>query len=234
MNLTTKSLYNLARNTYLQLKPHQTSDFERYWTKRKYGRDWHGKQKGLFDGYWKSLNHPHRIQLFEIIEKTNPYLVLEVGCNCGVNLYGLSKRNKNMECFGIDINRQAISYGRDMLTREHMNNVHLFYGNADRLRLFEVTEFDTILTDACLIYVGDDKICKVMEQFTQNTKRLVLLERHIESGRNESVYLDGLWYRDYMLLIKKYWPNAKFNFTKIAKEVWPEWSDGGYIIEAVE
>ena len=234
MSSVITNLYNLARNTYLNLKPHQTSDFERYWTKRKYGRDWNGKQKGLFNGYWRSINHPHRLLLFDVIERTNPYLVLEVGCNCGVNLYGLSKRNRNMECFGIDLNRDAVRYGREALERERMNNVHLYKGNADKFKLFEVTEFDTIFTDACLIYIGDDKIDKVMEQLTQNTKRLVLLERHITSGRDGAIYIDGLWCRDYMMLIKKFWPDAKVNFIPITKEIWPEWSNGGYIIEAIE
>jgi hypothetical protein len=47
----------------------------------------------------------------------------------------------------------------------------------------------------------------------------------------EGLYRDGVWNRDYIALAYRYWRNPKIVVTKITYDIWPEWSENGYIIE---
>jgi hypothetical protein len=50
-------------------------------------------------------------------------------------------------------------------------------------------------------------------------------------GKEGSIYKDGLWHRDYIPLIRKFWGGISFNITKITDKIWHEWSECGYLIE---
>jgi len=50
---------------------------ERYWENRK--ADW-------IETYWKTITHPHRDTLLEVLNQVEFDSVLEIGCNCGPNL----------------------------------------------------------------------------------------------------------------------------------------------------
>ena len=72
---------------------------ENYWTNRhfKRGSDW-GNLKASEEGnewvtgYWDSRHHAHRTLLLEKISEFLPIRsILEIGCNCGPNLFILAK-----------------------------------------------------------------------------------------------------------------------------------------------
>jgi SAM-dependent methyltransferase len=229
-------LYKQALEVYFKFKPHRTSDFESYWENRTLGKDWHGEQHNWLEGYWKSANHPHRKLLIETILRHEPMSVLEIGCNVGVNLYLLNKANPKMLCCGFDINEMAINYGiKKMHIDENMNEVWLWHMAADQMsKMHTLKNFDVIFSDAALIYIGDDKIDSVFSEIGKRVKKAVVFcERHVNYGDGEGIYKDGLWNRDYLSLISEYCEHLNHKkATKITKEVWPEWSETGHIIEA--
>jgi SAM-dependent methyltransferase len=232
----TSSLYKKALEVYFKFKPHQTEDFENYWRNRTIGKDWHYSQNNWLEGYWKSANHPHRKLLIDTILRHEPLSVLEIGCNVGVNLYLLNKSNPKILCAGFDINRMAVDYGIYKMRREMgMNEVWMWCMAADEMsKLKTLKNFDVIFSDAALIYIGDDKIDKVMSQVGLRAKKAVVFcERHINYGEGVGVYKDGLWNRDYFKLINEHCDQFTHKKDiKITNEIWPEWSETGHIIEA--
>jgi SAM-dependent methyltransferase len=229
------NLYKKALDIYFQFKPHDTVDFENYWKNRTVGKDWHYKQSNWLDGYLKSINPPHRELLVNTILRHNPSSVLEIGCNVGVNLYKINKLSPKTLCCGIDINPLAIHYGMQKIRAENMSEVWLLNIGADKMdKLGTMKSFDVIFSDAALIYIGDDKIDKVFAEISKRVKKAVVFcERHIPNMGYKAVYKDGLWNRDYCQLVSEYLSDFTHKKEiKIGKDVWPEWSENGYIVEA--
>lgn len=220
---------------------------EKEWARRhlKKGNDWDdtehiGEDDEWIIGYWNSRNHSHRPFLIEKISTLCPFnSVLEIGCNCGPNLYLMSKRFPGIEITGIDINPRAVEKGNEWFNSEGISNVKLSVGKADRLEQFPDKSFDIVFTDAVLIYIGPDKINEVMKGMLRIARRaLVLLERHRskpdgKDPRGLGVYSQGLWTRDYVALLKQFVPEDKIHVTKIPEEIWPGWKDAGTVIEVV-
>ena len=224
-----KKLYRFALNIYFAIRPLRlkelvvgTKAWEDYWIKRKNGK---------VAGYWAAKEHPHRQLLVEAVAEYQPESVLEIGCNCGQNLYFLAKRFPKGEIWGIDINKQAVEYGQSMFRQKGVNNVWLAVRKADEL-LFADKAFDVVLTDATLIYIGRDKIIPAIEGILNIAKKgLVLVERHIDGVGALGIYRDGLWQRDYRELLGFYIPKEQITITPIPESIWPEWARTGCIIE---
>jgi ubiquinone/menaquinone biosynthesis C-methylase UbiE len=224
-------LYKTALDVYFKVKPHQTSDWERYWRNRKSGKDWYGKQTNWIDGYWNSREHPHRRLLVDSILKYNPETILEIGCASAPNIALLNEKLPNANIVGIDINEDAINRARYELKMKP--NIHLYPMAMDTMA-FADGYFDVTFTDAVMIYMGRDKIADVMAQIKRvTTKAVIFLERHLVGVGWEGYYKDGLWYRDYLALARTYFPNSQVRVTKIKEDVWKEWSEFGYLIEVV-
>ena len=221
---------------------------EREWATRhlRKGNDWRNTQH-LGEGdewvmsYWDSREHPHRPFLIERIFKFSPSSILEIGCNCGPNLYLIAKRFPDVKIRGIDINPMAVQKGNEWLAQEGVSNVKLSVSKADELGQFQDKSFDVVFTDAILIYIGPDKIKKVMKEMIRITRRaLILLEWNCfkPQGKDPNglgVYQYGAWKRDYVALLRQFVPEAQIHVTKIPKEIWPseEWQELGAVIEVV-
>lgn len=222
---------------------------ERYWLKRhlREGNDWDNPQYSGEDNewvrsYWDSRSHGHRSLIFKNISGFLPLdNILEIGCNCGPNLYLFAKEYPHIQIVGIDINPIAIQIGRELFAKEGISNVNLFIGKADELSEFQDKSFDIIFTDAVLMYIGPDKIKKVMREMLRISRRaLILLEWHIESQdmdrRGLGVYYQGSWTRNYVNLLNNCCsPPKEIHLTKIPKQIWPNknWENFGYIIEVI-
>jgi len=223
-------------NIYFQVRPLRikevfqgTKAWEDYWINRKRGNDWNSNSKDWVEGYWKSIDHPHRKLLVDAVSEFNPKSILEVGCASGPNLYLLAKKYPKAEIWGIDINRQAIEYGQDMFIQEGIRNVKLAVGRADSL-LFDDNTFDVVISDATLIYLGPDKIWQTLARMVDISKTgLVLVERQI-SNESAGIYKDGLWQRDYIWMSKVLTDSNWFKAIRITKDIWPEWAETGYVI----
>lgn len=87
---------------------------EKYWATKhlREGNDW-------VRSYWDSRGHGHRILLIERICRFSRSNILEIGCNCGPNLYLLSKKFPNAEIKGIDINSIVVQKRNEWFAQEY-------------------------------------------------------------------------------------------------------------------
>jgi len=250
--IQTPRLYKVVRFIYYNLhyihikrRLLGTRVFENEWAYRheknneRNRNDWGYNRKDWISAYWDSRFHPHRYYLLETISKYNPTRVLEIGCNCGPNLFLLAKRYPNAEIVGIDINSLAIEQGRILLAKEGILNVKLLVGKADDIDMLFDESFDVIFTDGVLIYIGPDKIndlAKKMVDYTEHA--LILMEWHCfypsqDKSNGQGLYHLGYWIRDYKALFRAYTSLKNIKITKISHDIWPErnWEHVGALIE---
>jgi ubiquinone/menaquinone biosynthesis C-methylase UbiE len=163
--------------------------------------------------------------------------ILEIGSNCGPNLYLVSKKMPTAKIVGIDINKRAIEVGKEKFKRENIENVELSVSKADDLTRFQSNSFDVVLTDAVLIYIGPDKIRKIiMDMIRIAKKAIILVEQHTEEETDNEglgIYHSGLWRRNYRILLRQFVSEDKLRFVKIPDKSWEdkEWKRSGYIIK---
>jgi ubiquinone/menaquinone biosynthesis C-methylase UbiE len=247
------AFYRLVETSYYtlrfrRLKEHLSGTIviEKEWATRHLRKerkrdDWAKGGREWIKSYWNSQDHSHRLFLIERISKFSPNSILEIGCNCGPNLYLLAKKFPDAEIRGIDINPLAVQKGNEWLAQEGISNVKLLEGKADELMQFHDKSFDIVFADAVLIYIGPDKIKEVMGELIRIThKALILMEwRSFEPDHKDpygiGIYYHGNWKRDYVALLKQFVPEEQIHVTKITKDVWPEknWKEVGGVIEVV-
>ncbi|MCX8182317.1 MAG: class I SAM-dependent methyltransferase [Candidatus Methanomethyliaceae archaeon] len=213
--------------------------YERRWLMRhtKQKSDWEDlpNRDSWVKDYWESKNHPHRNFLVQRILRFAPIeSILEVGSNCGPNLYLLAKFLPLARIIGVDINPVAVNEGNKFLKNEGISNVKLICSKADDLDTFKDKSFDIVFTDAVLIYIGPDKIEKVIKNFVRIARKtIILLEWHSERLNNERIEFlyKGKWVRDYKALFERFgFVNVKVE--KIPEEIWPDsnWKIYGTLI----
>ncbi|MBI3930972.1 MAG: class I SAM-dependent methyltransferase [Chloroflexi bacterium] len=246
--------YNLVARIYANLRPYLIAERivgtrarEREWATRRdrKGNDWNnkrypGKNEWVLS-YWDSRNHSHRPFLTERIADFSPISsILEIGCNCGPNLYMIAQKFPGIKIQGIDINPLAIQKGKELFAAAGISNVKLSVGKADELSQFPDNSFDVVFTDAVLIYIGRDKIQGIIKEMVRVARKgLILVEQHICKPNNKAnhslgIRPYGLWQRDYVALLKQFVPEAQIGITKITEDMWadPQWQETGAIIEA--
>ena len=190
--------------------------------------------------YWDMRSHAHRSFLIEKLSKLSPFSsMLEVGCNCGPNLYLLAKKYPKVALRGIDINPLAVKNGNEWLQQEGLSNVKLYVGEARNLNRFKDKSFDIVFTDAILIYVGRDEIKETIKELIRVARHyIVLVEWHYFDDKNRDPYGLGvhqfsLWKRNYKALFGQFVPEENIRITKIPQSLWPDegWKDYGAVIE---
>ena len=209
-------------------------------------KEWNWQTKHIFKGrswtkgYIGSVNHPHRQLLVATISSYAPLeSVLEIGCNTGSNLQLLAKnsQNKAIKLYGIDINSQAIKEGKIWLDWAGIKNVQLSVGRADELGRFKDKSIDVVFTDATILYIGPDKIKKVIRETRRITRKaLIFNEWHWENNslkRKEYFWYDGNWVYDYKALLRNIVSLESIKISKIPPEIWggSGWEEFGAIIE---
>ena len=237
-------LYNIVENCYsvlrkVKYKFQGTETDEKYWARRhiskKRQNDWNTENDDWIISYWKSIEHPHRQFLIDIIADYKPMSILEIGCNCGPNLCLLAKKFPDAEITGIDINPAAVKMGKEMLIKENISNVKLLVVKADELKQFKDNSFDVVFTDAVLIYLGPDKIKKVLEEMLRiSIKALILFEwQDFKSQSNPLGKFKRHWVRNYFALIKEFIPEEQIKIIKSPKDFWNDknWQKYGAVIE---
>jgi ubiquinone/menaquinone biosynthesis C-methylase UbiE len=239
--------YSALRFRYLKYLLSGTKVIEKEWATRHLCKgererdDWCKGSDDWIKGYLDSWNHPHRSFLVDTISRFNPSSILEIGCNCGPNLYLLAKKFPDAEIIGIDINPVAVQKGNEWLAQEGISNVRLLEGKADELGQFQDKSFDVVFTDAVLIYIGPDKIKEVIREMVRITRKaLILMEWHsFEHERKDpkglGVYHIGCWKRDYVALLKQFVREEQIHITKVTEDVWPDknWKEVGAVIEVL-
>ncbi len=139
---------------------------------------------------------------------------------------------------GIDINHAAVDEGKKWLAELHTTNIRIDVGYADDLSRFQEKSIDCVFTDATLMYVGPDKIQKVLSEFLRVAKqRIVLLEYHADDSIQKiksGFSYDGHWVYNYRNLFTNYQEIKKITITKLPSELWqdsPGWKKYGTLIE---
>jgi len=239
------AVHHFSKLLYWKIRNFQETIFgtkiqERFWWKRHLikGSDWQDNEDWI-TGYWNSKSHSHRPFLIEKISRYSPSTVLEIGSNCGPNLYLLAKKHSWMKLVGIDINEEAIKMGKKLFNREGISNVELLVREADALYQFSDKSFDVVFTDAVLMYIGPDKIKKVIKEIIRISRKAVIFcEWHESSGkdiRGLGIYHFSHWKRNYVNLLKHFVHKDQIHITKIPEELWPgkDWSQLGYVIEVI-
>ena len=175
------------------------------------------KGKKWIKEYYNTINHPHRKQIVSAISSFgNINSVLEIGCNSGPNMFLLAQKIKNLQIYGIDINKRAIAYGKKMAHLERINNLYFFYGKAYDLSIFSSNTIDIVLCDAVLMFVGPKKIGQALSEMRRVTRRGLVFNEYHSENPPEGNYLDGRWIYNYKELLDKYFPHAKISFERSA------------------
>ena len=193
----------------------------------------------FFDKSWaenyiiENADHPSKQLLIEIITKYTPLKsVLEVGCASGPNLYALSKKFPDARFFGIDISKKAIRVGTAWISDKKIKNIELFEGKADELGRFPDKSVDIILSVAMLIYVGPDKIDRVIEEMIRVTRKAVIL---IEwNSEKEYSYEFDHWAYNWKALFEKQ-GETNISLTKLKSEDSAGgWKELGHLVEVLK
>jgi len=189
--------------------------------------DWRMGEKNWIEGYWKSIKHPHRQVVLQVLRELLPWRsLIEVGCNCGPNLYLIQKEFPGAKLAGVDVNIPALEFAIKKLKK-----VKFYINKADNLLLPD-DSFDILLTDAVLIYVEPEKIRKTILEFRRITKKaMVLVEWYDKDVWGKVRYRH--WARNYPKLLRRF-GIKKVDSIKITKDIWPSenWANLGYIFIA--
>ena len=200
---------------------------EKIWAKRRLssGTDYLGAEKDN-----------HRKFLMKHISSFSPInSILEVGCGTGLNPYLLSQEFPNAKIIGIDINNNSIQYGNTYFKHKGIANIELMTGKADKLQQFQDKSFDVVFTDATLIYIGPDKIRKVVKEILRiSSKGIVLLEWNWFGNMKypDGIFIDH-WVKSYEELLNNLFPEGDVQIIKLPSGMFNEdknWSRYGAII----
>jgi len=173
--------------------------------------EWRWSKRTSFssDYGWETLNHPHRLFIADHIADLGFEFktFLEVGCGVGPNLYLLARRYPGVEFTGVDINPSAVEAGNERMRRDNIRNVRLSVCKADALEY--LPEYDIVLTDAALMYIGPDKIRQVVGEISRIARlAVVLCEWHTPEPVSLGRY-ERNWVRNYTSLLMESLPDAE-------------------------
>lgn len=198
-----------------------TAKHKAYWQTRKV--DW-------IEAYAKTWDHPHRQMVVDALRPTGFKQILELGCASGPNLIRIVKEFPGVQVGGIDISADAIAAAKSILPPNSVLDI----GTVDNC-FFADKCADVVLTDAALIYVGPEKIDKVIEEMKRvSRKHVVFVEFHepIWWRRWMVWWKSGYFAYDYRKLLTKhgFWD---IEIKRIPEEVWGyPWSTFGAVITA--
>ncbi len=202
-------------------------------TTKNHIKFWKNRKADWFESYGKTIDHPHRQLILEKLKKIKFGHIMEIGCNCAPNMLLVTKTFPGVEVGGVDINADSIKVAKELMPKYAFN---FEVRSADNI-YFSDKCMDVVLTDMALIYVGPDKIHKVMKEITRIARNnIVLCEFHTKNPLKAL----GLWAtsgyfaRDYERLLRKY-NYYDIELTKLTEEDWPGGNpqkDFGYIITA--
>lgn len=125
-------------------------------------RDWWADRKLM--GYYMQ-DQPWTGSLVDAILETGPRRIVELGCNVGRNLRAIRDRDANVELVGIDVNAQAVEWGRRKW------GLDLRHGDAS---LLEADAYDLAFTVSVLDHIPDPT--DAIEALVFAAPRLVLVE----------------------------------------------------------
>lgn len=142
----------------------------------------------------------------EVIDRTKPGRVLEVGCNIGGNLQWVSRRLPPHQVFGADINNKALNR-----CRVDVPGVNAVWSPARELP-FRDQFFDLVFTMGVLIHQPEETLPLVMAEMVRTSRRYVLCGEYFGQGTEEVPYRGeegALFRRDYGGLFLQLFPQLR-------------------------
>ena len=199
-----------------------TKQHQKWWAERKLNWD---------KDYTSTWNHPHRALLVSAL-KTFPWISLwDVGCGSGANIVRFVKEGfTDKQMGGSDINPDAIEAAKATIVggRFHVEP-------SDDLLLSDKAT-DVVLSDACLIYTGPEKIEATLKEMIRVARGHILLcEFHSTNPLKRWILRLKTGYNayNYKHLLEKL-GCYDIQMVKITKEYWDgfPWDTWGYVILA--
>ena len=188
---------------------------------------------------FSNITLPHREWLARrILDGQKKYLeILEVGCGWGPNLAVLSKLDPNSKLMGIDISPASIKEGCKRLNELGFKNITLREMAADDLKKMPTSSVDVVFTDAVLLYIGPDKIYRIIEEMCRIARnKVIFLEMHETQGVNsKDIYTKDGWVRDYVELLSSVVEENEIQIVKLPSGLRPSgrWPIYGHMVEIV-
>jgi len=191
----------------------------------------------LIDKNWTSgyasaaaLSHPHRAKLLGVMGEFEPLnSVLEVGCATGPNLILLAQKYPEAEVYGLEVSREAVKVGKREVEKLGLKNMHLSAGNAGDLSRFADKSVDVVFSDACLIYINENKIEAALRGMLRVAKKGVViceLTSEVETTDGKSQF------HNYRKLFNEIDANLKVEEYGLEDIVWTDkWQKFGKIIK---
>jgi ubiquinone/menaquinone biosynthesis C-methylase UbiE len=87
-----------------------------------------------------------------ILKKKNIGSLLEIGCATGIHIHNLKKKFKLKKCYGLDLSKKAIEYGK-----KNYKNIELFNCSSLELESIKIT-FDVIICGFFLYLLDREEI----------------------------------------------------------------------------
>lgn len=170
-----------------------TSQHAKWWRDRKI--NWH-------EHYTATINHPHRAFLIEKLRTMAFGSLFEVGCASGPNLLLVSQNFPHAQIGGCDMNEDAITAAKEILPPLSVLQCDPAWAIFHSDNATDIT-----LSDACLIYIGKDRIDQVLREMKRITRRqIILIEFHSTSWWQRLLLKLGSGYNayDYRKLLEKH------------------------------
>lgn len=187
-------------------------------------KDW---KKGYLDK--ECLEEDHRKFLInKVLNNKKIKKILELGCGDGVNLRKISKRNKYIKLYGIDINKAAIQKGINDLSNSN-HKIKLIQQNIKNLKIYKDNEFDIVFTDAVLLYIDKNKIKEIITEIIRISRLKVFLCEQHTYGKT---FYNDKWVHNYKKIIQSLTKSISFKICHIANNSRSgDWFKYGKIIE---
>lgn len=172
-----------------------------------------GIQKNLFQRFW----HTNKLKIVSSLMPHSPKKILDVGSASGWFISELSKKHPQAKCHGIDVYKQAISYGKKFYP-------HIEFRLADAHALpYKNNTFDVVISTEVLEHVDSPKEALLEIKRVLKKNGVAIIE--LDSG---SILFSVAWYL-WRKKNGKVWNDShlhSFNVKKLEKML----NDCGFVI----
>lgn len=178
----------------------------------------HIKNENWTKHYFDSWQRPYRYELVKRLKGYQFNNLIDLGCNTGPNLKALKEAGIIGELSGIDINEEAIAYGKKQFEQSGYD-IHL---EARSLYDIDITKkFDVVIATAVLQHIPPDAINQVLNSiFKIVKKRMILIDLHTfrplaeDIKKHNKKYWDR-WARDWWETLATYIPKEKVTISEL-------------------
>lgn len=162
-------------------------------------RTQHKRKENWTKIYFDSWRSSYRQEFVKRLKGYDFDSLIDLGCNSGPNLKALREAGINADLYGIDINEEAILYGKSKLPDVNLE-VRSLYEMKGR--------YDVVIACAVLQHIPPDGIHKVLELiFKTAKKRVTFIDMHQFHALGSVVFQRN----------KKYWDRFPRNWWELLK-----------------